>query len=76
MNSPAASAGVHDGDILLAINGRAVDGAYVEDLPALRVALADLPAVDRGLVEEVAPLLGVAALGVIAESERDAPRVG
>jgi len=42
--SPAADAGVKDGDILLAINDRAVDGLYVEDLPAQRVLLADLSA--------------------------------
>ncbi|MGB2822541.1 MAG: trypsin-like peptidase domain-containing protein [Phycisphaerae bacterium] len=40
--SPAAAAGVKDGDILLAVNGRAMDGLYVEDLPMLRVLLADL----------------------------------
>jgi len=42
--SPADTAGVRDGDILLAVNGSPVDGLYVEDLPALRVLLADLPA--------------------------------
>ncbi len=42
--SPAAAGGVKDGDILLAVNGKAVDGLYVEDLPMLRVLLADLAA--------------------------------
>ena len=42
--SPAERGGVKDGDILLAVGGQAVDGRYVEDLPALRVLLADLPA--------------------------------
>jgi serine protease Do len=44
--SPTAAAGVADGDILLAVNGRPADGLYVEDLPMLRVLLADL-ATDR-----------------------------
>jgi serine protease Do len=43
-DSPADRAGLQSGDILLAVNGKAVDGEYVEDLPALRVGLADLPA--------------------------------
>ena len=42
--SPAAAAGVKDGDILLAVADQAVDGRYVEDLPPLRVLLADMPA--------------------------------
>jgi serine protease Do len=41
--SPAESAGLRDGDILLAVGATEVDGLYVEDLPALRVLLADLP---------------------------------
>jgi serine protease Do len=41
-DSPADRAGMQSGDILLAVNGTPVEGAYVEDLPALRVALADL----------------------------------
>jgi serine protease Do len=40
--SPGEAGGVKDGDILLAVNGRSVDGLYVEDLPKLRVLLADL----------------------------------
>jgi len=41
--SPAEAAGLRDGDLLLAVGGKEVDGLYVEDLPALRVMLADLP---------------------------------
>jgi len=41
--SPAEAGGIRDGDILLAVSGAAVDGLYVEDLPHLRVVLADLP---------------------------------
>jgi serine protease Do len=41
--SPAEEAGLESGDILLAVNGRPVRGTYVEDLPALRVALSELP---------------------------------
>jgi len=41
--SPADAANMKNGDILLAVNGKDVNGLYVEDLPALRVLLADLP---------------------------------
>jgi len=41
--SPAEAACARDGDILLAVGGKDVSGLYVEDLPALRVLLADLP---------------------------------
>jgi len=40
--SPGEAAGARDGDILLAIGAKEVNGLYVEDLPALRVLLADL----------------------------------
>jgi serine protease Do len=42
-NSPADRAGVRAGDILVAVNGEAVHGEYVEQLPAIRWALSDLP---------------------------------
>ncbi len=42
-SSPAESAGLQSGDILVAVNGEAVDGMYVEELPAIRWTLADLP---------------------------------
>jgi serine protease Do len=41
-NSPAARAGIRAGDILLAIAGRPVEGAYAEMLPAIWRQLADL----------------------------------
>jgi len=41
--APAEKAGIAHGDIILAVNGRVIDGAYVEDLPMLRVMFADLP---------------------------------
>ena len=41
--SPGEAAGARDGDILLAVGAKEVNGLYVEDLPALRVLLADLP---------------------------------
>jgi len=41
--SPAEEAGVRDGDILLAVNDSQVHGKYIEDLPAIRVALSELP---------------------------------
>jgi len=42
-NSPADRTGMRDGDILLSVNGHPIDGTYVENLPMIRVALADLP---------------------------------
>ena len=42
--SPADKAGIRSGDILLSVGGRPISGLYVEDLPAVRVLLADLPA--------------------------------
>jgi len=46
VGAPAEKAGIRNGDILLQVNGEMIEGAYVEDLPSLRVMLADLP-VDR-----------------------------
>ena len=60
--SPAMTAGVKNGDILLAVNDVPVDGLYVEDLPMLRVMLADLP------VEGTAQLL-IARKGVKTDRE-------
>jgi serine protease Do len=42
-DSPAVIAGVQAGDILLDVNGKPVTAMYVEDLPALRRQIADLP---------------------------------
>ena len=52
-DSPAAQAGIKNGDILLAVarpsgagvltHEARINGLYIEDLPALRVTLADLP---------------------------------
>ncbi len=41
--SPAEEAGIRNGDILLSVNGREILGRYVEDLPAVRVGLSELP---------------------------------
>jgi serine protease Do len=41
--SPAASAGLHSGDILLAINGQKVDGRFPEQLPLIQNMIAGLP---------------------------------
>lgn len=41
--SPAAGAGLASGDILVELNGQAVNGTYVEQLPYIRWALGDLP---------------------------------
>ncbi len=43
-NSPAAAAGIRPGDILLAIDGKAVEGLYAEMLPAIWRTLVDLKA--------------------------------
>ncbi len=42
-NSPAAAAGIRAGDILLAVGGKPIEGAYAEMLPAIWRTLADLP---------------------------------
>jgi S1-C subfamily serine protease len=41
--SPAVEAGVKPGDVLVAINGRAVNTRFEEDLPAVRKTVANLP---------------------------------
>ena len=41
-NSPAAEAGIRAGDILLAVEGKSVEGTYAEMLPAIWRRLADL----------------------------------
>ena len=42
--SPAKEGNLQNGDLLLAVNGQPTDAVYVEDLPAVRCRLADLPA--------------------------------
>jgi serine protease Do len=42
-DSPALAAGIKDGDLLLAVDGRRVDALYPEDLPAVRRVFASLP---------------------------------
>ena len=43
-SSPAKEAGVLPGDILVSVNGKPINGEYVEQLPGIRWLLADLPA--------------------------------
>ncbi len=43
-NSPAAQAGIRPGDILLAVDGKPVEGLYAEMLPAIWRTLVDLKA--------------------------------
>jgi serine protease Do len=42
--SPAKDGGLQNGDLILAVNGKPLDAIYVEDLPAVRCRLAELPA--------------------------------
>ena len=42
--SPALKAGLREGDLILEVGGRRVDGLYVEDLPAVRRLFSWLPA--------------------------------
>ena len=42
-NSPAHAAGLKSGDLLLGINGLAVNGLFAEDLPGIRWLISDLP---------------------------------
>jgi serine protease Do len=42
-DSPSVAAGVRPGDLLIEVNGKPLTAKYVEDLPALRRELADLP---------------------------------
>ncbi|MFP4140187.1 MAG: trypsin-like peptidase domain-containing protein [Phycisphaerae bacterium] len=42
--SPAAKAGIRDGDLLIGSEEHRVDGTYTEELPAIERWLADLPA--------------------------------
>jgi serine protease Do len=42
--SPAKEGGLQNGDLILAVNGQPLDAVYVEDLPAVRCRLAELPA--------------------------------
>ncbi len=65
-NSPAHRSGVRDGDILIALNGKAIGG-----IDALHRFLADLPA---GVTAELIVLRGVERISltiVPAEAERD-----
>ncbi len=41
--SPGYEAGLHPGDILLALNGKPLNARFEEDLPAVRKAIADMP---------------------------------
>lgn len=42
-DSPASEAGIRPKDLLIAVNEQKLTGTYVEDLPAIRWILADLP---------------------------------
>lgn len=42
-DSPAEEAGIQPKDLLISINGEKIDGMFVENLPAIRWRLADLP---------------------------------
>jgi S1-C subfamily serine protease len=63
-SSPAKEAGVVPGDILVSVNGKPVNGEFVEQLPSIRWLLADLPAgasseftLERGNATVVLPVV-------------------
>jgi serine protease Do len=71
--SPAASAGLHSGDILLAVNGRKVDGRFPEQLPLIQNMIASLPV---GSTVNLSVKRGAQAIDVPVVTERLESRMG
>ena len=71
--SPAARAGLHGGDILLAINGQPVDGRFPEQLPPIQNLIASLPV---GSTVHLDVKRGTQTLAVSVVTERLESRMG
>jgi serine protease Do len=71
--SPAASAGLRSGDILLAINGQKVDGRFPEQLPPIQNIIASLPV---GSTVKLSVKRGGQAMDVPVVTERLESRMG
>ena len=71
--SPAARAGLHGGDVLLAINGQTVDGRFPEQLPPIQNAIASLPV---GSTVRLSVKRGTETLDVPVVTERLESRMG
>jgi len=71
--SPAARAGLHGGDVLLAINGQTVDGRFPEQLPPIQNAIASLPV---GSTVRLSVKRGTETLNVPVVTERLESRMG
>jgi serine protease Do len=71
--SPAASAGLHSGDILLAINGQKVDGRFPEQLPPIQAMIASLPV---GSTVNLSVKRGAQTMEVAVATEKLESRMG
>jgi serine protease Do len=71
--SPAASAGLRSGDILLAIDGWKVDGRFPEQLPPIQNAIASLPV---GSTVKLSIKRGTATMEVPVVTEKLESRMG
>ena len=71
--SPAASAGLRSGDILLAINGQKVDGRFPEQLPPIQNMIASLPV---GSTVHLSVKRGAQAMEVPVVTEKLESRMG
>jgi len=71
--SPAARAGLHGGDILLAINGQKVDGRFPEQLPPIQNMIASLPV---GSTVQLSVKRGSQSMEIPVVTEKLESRVG
>jgi serine protease Do len=71
--SPAATAGLRSGDILLAIDGQKVDGRFPEQLPPIQNMIASLPV---GSTVKLSVKRGVQKMEVLVVTEKLESRMG